>query len=104
MTYGYASTKVEDKVAALACRTCGETMNVKRNVNGPTGFAEAMSHAKHLHDAHSCPFRDEMWHKQVHKLHEEATRCSSKRLADIMEGEAQEILTTRKETKQVSLL
>lgn len=83
------------------CGVCNEEMVVIRNVNGPTGMAEAMAKRKHLHDWFSCPHMEEEWHKQVKALIEDATKSSSKRIEDIMLAEAKEVIAARKETKRV---
>ena len=60
------------KVAQEDCGICGTPMNVKRDVNGPTGYAEAISRKTHLHDAFSCPHLGEDWHKRINILRMEA--------------------------------
>ncbi len=102
MPDGVAFTYPKDKVSGMSCNICGEKMDVQRNVTGPTGMAEAMAKRSHLHDHFSCPFREEMWHKQVCKLNEAAAKCPSKKIADIMHAEALEVLETREATKEVS--
>ncbi len=102
MTDGVSYARLEDNVAGMDCTTCGEKMDVKRKVNGPTGFAEAMAQKFHLHDRFSCPFREEMWHRQICKLTEAACKSPSKQIAGIMIAEALEIVESRQATKEVS--
>lgn len=90
------------KFEELACSVCGDIMDVKRNVNGPTSWGGAMAKIFHLHDAFACPCREEMWHIQVCRLRDEARKCPSKQIANIMTAEATEVLISRKETKEVS--
>jgi|SRR3990167_3199607 len=52
----------------VECGICGTQMDVERNVNGPTGFAEVMYGGKHLHDRFFCPFYSESWHKEIEAL------------------------------------
>lgn len=100
--YGTVFTK-PGEFYEFECPVCKELMDVKRNANGPTGFAEAMSKHSHLHDTFTCRFKDEMWHKQVYKLQGDAQDSPSKKLADIMLGEADEIIKNRLHTKNVSM-
>lgn len=102
MTDGVYFACSEDKIAELHCSVCDEKMDVKRNVDGPTSSAEAMAKGSHLHDVFLCPFRNEMWHRQICKLTEEAVKCPSKRLADIMIAEADGVLKSRQATKEVT--
>ena len=86
----------------IPCGICGTDMNVSRNVNGATSFAEALSKRSHLHDSFKCPHIDEDWHRQVKFIREEANKISSQKITEIMLNEADEILKTRVATKKIS--
>jgi len=85
----------------VACGVCGATMIEERNVNGPRSWAQAMGGGKSPHDVFECPHQEEQWHKQVVGLRREAGNSISKKLADIMLEEAEEILSSKKATKTV---
>jgi hypothetical protein len=85
------------------CGICGDKMGVKRAILEATSFIEGLSGKKHLHDRFECPNLEEMWHKQVRAIKIEIARTSSKRLEDILTDEVEQIIKTRKETKQVSI-
>ncbi len=99
-TYDYASYPPGEQ-EELFCGVCNGKMDVKRNVDGATGMAEAMSKSKHLHDSFSCPNRPAEWHKQAKALIEDADKTSSKRIEDILIAEAKEVIIAKKETKRV---
>ena len=50
------------------CGICGTQMNVERNVNAPTGSAEALGGGAHLHDCFTCPHFLESWHNKIVRL------------------------------------
>ena len=104
MRNGVAFTNPEHEISGMSCNVCGELMDVRRNVDGPTGYAEAVGKRSHLHDFFFCPFRDDAWHKQIHKLYEAIRETPSKRLADIMKEEIDDILDSREPTKEVGFL
>lgn len=83
----------------VQCGVCGETMDVKRDVDGPTNYTMAICGSKRPHDSFSCPFYDTDWHNQVVALRNEARSTASARLHDMLEKEADEIVSTRKATK-----
>jgi hypothetical protein len=83
----------------VKCGVCGERMNERRNVNGPRGFAMALSGSKELHDVFICPLRTEHWHIQAKKLREEARDTVSGKLAQMFMEEADEIISIRTPTK-----
>lgn len=93
--------------ARLHCRVCGEPMAVSRDVIGPTGWTHAMAinagRAKgRLHDSFRCERAGEAWHRQALALRREAEGTSSKRLADLLTAEADEVVRTREATKAVT--
>lgn len=88
------------KYRIVHCGVCGERMGVRRNVLGPTSYAETMlvrdGRSKgHRHDSFTCTLREAPWHKQARAIREEADQTSSKRLADLLNAEADEIVQTR---------
>jgi len=90
---------------AVYCGVCGKSMTVRRNVLGPTGFIEAMAvqngqSSGHLHDNFWCEDREEPWHRQARAIRDQAHHSPSKRLADLLTEEANEIVRTRKSTRQ----
>ncbi len=89
----------------MFCRVCNTEMNVKRNVMGPTGWAEAMSvHAGsskgHLHDCFSCPNAGKKWHNQARILKDRIQREASQSIAEILQKEVTFILTFKKTTRK----
>ena len=51
-----------DAVDEMLCNVCGTVCDVRRGVEGATGFASAMAGKKTKHDYFSCPHNDEQWH------------------------------------------
>lgn len=82
------------------CGVCGDKMGERRNVDGPTGYAESMSGSSHLHDAFVCPYSDEDWHKQAVALRSQANQTPSLKFAEMFREEADQIISSRKATKQ----
>ena len=74
------------------CTVCGAVMNVRRNIFGPTSFAQAMARTGRWHDRFSCPYREEPWHERVAALGAEARRVPSDVLARIIRLEAADIV------------
>ena len=85
------------KFKTLECGICGGPMNVERNRMGPTGFGEAMSRRKHLHDYFWCPKHDEDWHRRIQELKSEANDTESKKIKKILMKEIQEVLKEHSE-------
>lgn len=87
---------------AMDCDICGENMDIQRDVNGPTGLAEAMGKMRHMHDVFSCPFRETEWHKQAASLIAAAHKTPSKQLEVMLLDEMKEIVASKQSTKEVS--
>lgn len=85
----------------MICGVCGAVMNEERNVNGPRGWAQAMGGGKSLHDVFECPHRQEQWHRQVIALRREAKNSVSKKIADLLLQEAEEVLSSKEATKTI---
>lgn len=88
------------KVQEMFCRVCKSKMDVKRNVNGPTGMIESMGGGKHLHDTFSCPLAQEDWHRQVRVLKQRIQDETSQSIARILKKEMKWILDNKKTTKK----
>jgi len=89
---------------SIDCGVCGDAMEVRRDMHGPTGMAEAMGGGGHPHDSFRCPNIDEDWHVQVKRIREAAERTPSKRTEQALLEEAAEIAASRRATKKVSRL
>src|SRR5688572_27744985 len=85
-------------VSSGNCLACGVVLDVKRNVDGPTSWAEAVGKKSHLHDSFTCPNAGEDWHTQLIKLMEYRKSLPSRRLRDIIDGEIDELKLTRVST------
>lgn len=82
----------------MHCKVCEARMEVKRGIDGPTSSIEAMGQHKHLHDSFSCKYSGEDWHLQVLALKMRLEKEISKKIADLLTEEINEILTTKKVT------
>lgn len=80
------------KVEQHVCRVCGTVCDVKRNVMGPTGWAEGMAKRAHLHDRFSCPYTSKDWHDQAAELVEAIEETPSPRVAALMRQDLQDLL------------
>lgn len=76
----------------IVCKVCGVMCDVKRNVNGPTGFAEAMGKGSHWHDQFTCPNREEPWHQQALEVLMEMEKNPSPSLKKIMGKDLKDII------------
>jgi len=84
------------EVVRTHCDICETLMDVKRNVFGPTGWAEAMAKRGHLHDVYTCPRKEEKWHKHIEKLTEEMNKTVSVNIKALLTDEIEETLESNK--------
>ncbi|MCC7449377.1 MAG: hypothetical protein IT324_18305 [Anaerolineae bacterium] len=76
----------------MYCRVCQTRCAVQRNVYGPTSWGASMAHIARYHDVFECPHAEEDWHIQALKLVDQITNTPSKRLADLMRQDLQDLL------------
>lgn len=74
------------------CRVCGQLLEVEKNINGPTSWAESMGKMKHLHDRWKCPIAKEKWHQDAADLLMRAMGETSPSLKALLEKDAKEIV------------
>jgi hypothetical protein len=87
----------------MFCKACRDKMDVERNVNGPTSWAESMGKGKHLHDKFICPNSGEDWHDQLIALDKEMRKTSSSQVAALIESEIEEVRRTRVCTRKANM-
>jgi len=84
-----------DEYLVQYCPTCGDEMNVRRGVFGPTSWSEAMARRGHLHDQFYCPNAETAWHVHAVELRKEADETASRKVRKMIEQELDELLRTR---------
>lgn len=82
-------------VSEAFCAVCGDTCAIRRNVLGPTCFAEAMAKRPRLHDAITCPNGDAEWHRRASRLREAIAESPSPSVAALMDRDLAAILGRR---------
>jgi hypothetical protein len=75
------------------CRVCGTKCRVERNTYGPTGWIAAMARHSCYHDKFICPHGDKEWHEQALKLVQAIEETPSKRTAELIKLDLEEILS-----------
>jgi len=80
----------------IGCRTCGDAMDVERNVLGPTSYVEALHKREKKHDHFTCPNWQEDWHEQAIALKQEIENTVSHSLTKLLCADFILVLTTRK--------
>jgi len=76
----------------MYCKVWGALCNIDRSLHGPTGFAESMAKRGHWHDRFTCPHTGKPWHNKALELAQEISKSSSKRLAELMHLDIEDIL------------
>jgi hypothetical protein len=76
----------------MSCRVCDSKCTVRRNVYGPTGFVAAIGKKQKLHDVFTCPHAGEAWHDQARRLQHVIEAMPSKRVAELMRLDLEELL------------
>ncbi len=102
--WDFVITKPGEESEVL-CRVCGEVMEARRGVVGPTGWAHAMAIKAGAatgtpHDEFACGLSGEAWHRQALALKLEAARTPSGELEKLLLAEAEQIVRTRTATKK----
>lgn len=82
-------------VHGVRCGICETQMTVKRNVLGPTSFAESLGGGKHLHDSFTCPNLKKSWHERVAQLIRRGRETPSERERVLLAEEIAGILSLR---------
>lgn len=77
------------------CPVCGDRMDERRRVTGPTCLAEALAKRGHLHDVFYCPHAAEPWHVQARNLVIHIRETPSHRLRAIVKEELTAIIRDR---------
>ena len=84
----------------VECGVCKTLMEVTKNCNGSRTFMEAVVGVKSAYDSFICPHAEAIWHKQAVKLRDLARGTPSNKLAEMFRQEANEIIESKKETKE----
>jgi hypothetical protein len=87
--------------AECHCKACGDLMEVKRGCEGPTSWAMSMCKSKRKYDSFTCKNSGQPWHNKVIALKQEARKTSSTKIAEIINSEVQEILSSRSDIPRV---
>lgn len=80
------------EITEKTCLVCGSTCEVKRGQLGPTSWIGAVSHRAVLHDYFYCPHADQVWHQQALELVLAIENTPSKRLAELMKLDLEDLL------------
>jgi len=92
-TQGYGLFVTEPNAyKSLECNICGTECLVERNLPAKSGFIAAMGRMDKPRDEFSCPNLDEEWHKQAVNLVLEIEKTPSKRLAQLMQQDLEDLL------------
>jgi len=84
-----------DTVDSMYCKVCGSLCNVQRSVHGPTSWIEGMGGRGHWHDEFRCPHSGHHWHDLALQLVMKIEKTPSKRLAELMRLDLEDILNEK---------
>ena len=76
----------------MCCAVCGTRCNVRRNVYGPTCYAAAVAKLNIYSDIFTCPHSGKDWHEQALKLTLKIEKTPSKRGAEMMKLDLEDLL------------
>lgn len=85
-------------VDEMHCRVCNSRCIVERNRFGSTGFAMGMARKKRHHDFFYCPHAEEEWHMKALELFQAIEKMPSRRVAELMRKDLDEVLEEGNET------
>ena len=92
-TQGYGLFVTEPNAyKSLECNICEAECLVERNLPAKSGFIAAMGRMDKPRDEFSCPNLEEEWHKQAVNLVLEIEKTPSKRLAQLMQQDLEDLL------------
>lgn len=92
-TQGYGFFITEPSAhQSLECNICGAECLVERNLPIKSGFIAGMGGLDKPRDEFSCPNLKKKWHKQAVKLVKEIEKTPSKRLAQLMQQDLEDLL------------
>lgn len=87
------------KVGTCLCGICLDEMEVKRGNPPYNSFVGAICNRNRHYDLFWCKNRQEDWHIQARALMKKIAETPSKKIADIMQEELEEVLLKRIATK-----
>ena len=97
--YGLFATQPNDH-KSLECNICGTECLVERSLPVRLGVIAAMAGLEQprdkFYDEFSCPNLKEKWHEQAVKLVKEIEKTPSKRLAQLMQQDLEDLLNENK--------
>jgi len=84
----------------VLCGLCGDKCNETRNEYGPRSYAMSMLGSKSHYDCWLCSNREARWHIQAQRLRREARNSPSATIERILLEEMEQVIKTRKQTKE----
>lgn len=78
--------------ATIACRVCGATCDVTRDIDPVPSYVRGLMNLNRPHDYFLCPHGEEDWHRAAHRLAAEMRGTASRRVADLIRLDLEEFL------------